>query len=113
MADDIFCKIINKEWKAEIVSEESEWIAIKDIHPQAPVHVLIIPKRHLESLEAAEDRDLLGALMLAVKKVAAAVGLAEGGYRIVINNGKDGGQGVPHLHLHLLGGRALGPKMVK
>lgn len=115
MIDDIFCKIINKELGAEVVMEEEDWLAIKDIRPQAPVHLLIMPKKHVvESLDEIkpEHEKLLGMLVLAVTKVAKAVGLKDG-YRVIINNGKNGGQLVPHLHLHLLGGKVLGPKMVR
>lgn len=112
--EDIFCKIINKELPAEIVMEEEEWLAIKDIHPKAPVHILIMPKKHWGGLGDAQegDADLLGRLLIAVHKVAEKMGLAEKGYRVIINNGVEGGQLVPHLHIHLLGGKILGPKMI-
>jgi histidine triad (HIT) family protein len=115
MTADVFCKIINKEWPAEVVMEEKEWLAIKDIHPQAPVHILIFSKKHLEGLGSvqAEDEQLLGKLLLAVQRVAEQSGLSQRGYRVIINSGADGGQAVPHLHIHLLGGKILGPKMVK
>lgn len=114
MMDDIFCKIIHKEIPADIVMEEEEWIAFKDILPEAPVHILVAPKKHVTSLSEAEaeDKELLGLLMLAVEKVAKKTGLVTG-YRVIINNGKNGGQVVPHLHLHLLGGKPLGSKMVR
>lgn len=114
MMADVFCKIINKELGAEVIMEEEEWIAFKDINPQAPVHVLVAPKKHMVSLTEAraEDKELLGSLMLAVEKVAKKTGLT-GGYRIIINNGKNGGQLIPHLHIHLLGGKELGLKMIE
>lgn len=113
--EDVFCKIINKELGAEMVIEEEEWVAFKDIHPQAPVHILIVPKKHLDCLGRAGegDRELLGTLMLAANKIAEKLGLEKEGYRLIINHGKNGGQLVPHLHLHLLGGKVLGPKMIK
>ncbi|HXK35944.1 MAG: putative HIT family protein [Parcubacteria group bacterium GW2011_GWB1_48_6] len=105
---DIFCRIIKGEIKSEIVAEAEDWLAIKDIQPQAPVHILIIPKQHLELNQVAgEQTELLGKLLLAAKQVAAQLGIAETGYRLVINQGKDGGQLVPHLHIHLLGGKTL------
>ncbi len=114
MISDVFCKIINKELGAEMVMEGEEWIAFKDIHPQAPVHILIIPKRHLDGLHSAkeEDAELLGKLLLAADKVAQKLGVEESGFRLIINHGKHGGQLVPHLHIHLLGGKQLGPKVV-
>ena len=113
MIQDVFCKILNKELDAEIVMEEENWMAIKDINPQAPVHVLIIPKKHYNFLEDVDDSALLGELLKAVDKVAHAVGVVEQGYRVVINQKENGGQLVPHLHIHLLGGKRLGPKIVK
>ena len=115
MIDDIFCKIIQGSLKEEIILEGEEWLAIKDIHPQAPVHVLIIPKKHLVNLSEARDSDsgLPGKLVMAVEQVAKKLGISEDGYRVIINSGRDGGQLVPHLHLHLLGGKVLGPKMIK
>jgi histidine triad (HIT) family protein len=108
MSETIFSKIIRKEIPADIVYEDDLALAFRDLHPQAPVHILIIPKKPIESIaEASEaDADLLGHLLLTVKRVATQEGLDEG-YRIVINTGKDGGQTVFHLHLHLLGKRAM------
>ena len=105
---DIFCQIIKGEIKSEIVAEAEDWLAIKDINPQAPIHVLIIPKQHLELAQSsAAHTEILGKLLLAAKQVAAKLGIAETGYRLVINQGKDGGQLVSHLHVHLLGGKIL------
>ncbi|NJL91821.1 MAG: histidine triad nucleotide-binding protein [Coleofasciculaceae cyanobacterium SM2_1_6] len=106
--DTIFGKIIRREIPADIVYEDNLCLAFRDIAPQAPVHILVIPKNPIPKLEVAESNDhaLLGHLLLTVKKVAAQVGLTNG-YRVVINNGNDGGQTVDHLHLHILGGRQL------
>ncbi len=115
MDKDIFCKIINGEVAGnKIVMEEDSWIAMNDIHPSAPVHVLIIPKRHIDGILATEtsDVELMGTLLLAVKKVAEKMGLKENGFRLVINQGEYGGQVVQHLHIHLLGGKKLGVKIV-
>lgn len=107
MEKDIFCKIIDKEIPADFIMESDNWVAFKDIHPSAPIHVLVVPKKHIVYLEDATDGDkeLLGELLLAVDQVAHKVGLAEGGYRVAINQKEDGGQIVPHLHIHLLGGK--------
>jgi len=108
-SDTIFGKIIRREIPAVIVYEDDLCLAFKDVNPQAPVHVLIIPKQPLPQLAAAtsEDQMLLGHLLLTAKDLAVTLGLDKG-YRLVINNGEDGGQTVYHLHLHLLGDRALG-----
>jgi histidine triad (HIT) family protein len=108
MSETIFSKIIRREIPADIVYEDDLALAFKDITPQAPVHILIIPKKPLPQLAAAESEDhaLMGHLLLTVKHVAKLVGL-ENGYRVVINNGADGGQTVDHLHLHILGGRPM------
>mmetsp|Transcript_31338 Transcript_31338/g.68537 ORF Transcript_31338/g.68537 Transcript_31338/m.68537 type:complete len:150 (+) Transcript_31338:1-450(+) len=107
--DTIFGKIIRKEIPADIVFEDDVCVAFKDINPQAPVHVLVIPKRPMAMMQDAEDADapMLGHLMLAATRVAKLLNL-HNGYRLVINNGKDGAQSVYHLHVHLLGGRQLG-----
>ena len=104
----IFQKIINREIPAEIIFEDDTCISIKDIEPQAPVHALIIPKKLIARVGEADDADeqILGHLLLAAKKIAQEQKL-EQGFRIVINNGSDGGETVPHLHVHLLGGRKL------
>ena len=105
----IFEKIASREIPAEIVYEEEDFLAFRDIHPQAPVHALIIPKRCIPRLaEATEDDSaLLGRMLLASKKIALQLGVLESGYRLVINNGPDAGESVPHLHIHLLGKRPL------
>jgi histidine triad (HIT) family protein len=108
MSETIFSKIIRKEIPADIVYEDDLTIAFRDIAPQAPVHILVIPKKPLPQLAAAESEDhaLMGHLLLTAKRVAQEVGL-DNGYRLVINNGADGGQTVDHLHLHILGGRPM------
>ena len=107
--DTIFSKIIRREIPADIIYEDDLCLAFRDITPQAPVHILVIPKKPIPQLELAESEDhaLLGHLLLTVKRIAVQVGLTNG-YRVVINNGVDGGQTVNHLHLHILGGRQLG-----
>jgi histidine triad (HIT) family protein len=107
--DTIFGKIIRKEIPAQIVYETEEILAFRDINPVAPVHVLVIPKHPIASVAHAseEDSKILGALMLAAAEVAKREGLAEKGYRVVTNVGADGGQTVFHLHLHVIGGRAM------
>ena len=105
--DCIFCKIVKREIRAELICEDDVCVAFDDIHPQAPTHFLIIPRVHLDSLDkAAEDHTaLLGHLLLTGAKIARQKGFAENGYRTVINTNRDGGQTVFHLHVHLLGGR--------
>jgi len=105
----IFAKIIAREIPAKIVWENDDAIAFEDVNPQAPVHVLIVPKKIIPRLAEAKDSDqaVLGRLLLAAAEIAKKLDL-EGGYRVVINNGPDAGESVPHLHVHLLGKRALG-----
>ena len=105
----LFEKIIAREIPADIVAEEENWIAFRDIAPQASVHILIVPKKPIARVAEAttDDQALLGTLLLAATRVARAQNLEESGFRIVINNGKEGGEAVPHLHLHLLGGRQM------
>ena len=107
--DCLFCKIVAGAIPAEIVHRAHDLLAFRDINPQAPVHILVIPTEHVESLAAAGDehRDLIGNIMLAARDIARVEGLSDGGYRTVMNIGVDGGQTVHHLHLHLLGGRQL------
>ncbi len=107
-SETLFSKIIRREISADIVYEDDSVLAFRDIHPQAPVHILVIPKQPIPKLSDAqpEDQALLGHLLLSVKAVAAQAGLDKG-YRVVINSGEDGGQTVYHLHLHILGGRAM------
>jgi len=109
MPDTIFDKIIRREIPADILYEDDQTLAFRDVSPQAPTHVLVIPKKPLVNLLDATEDDtlLLGQLLQAAIHTARTLGLAEDGFRIVINVGKDGGQSVDHLHLHLLGGRHL------
>lgn len=110
MADKtLFEKIRDREIPATIVHEDDHCLAFRDIAPQAPVHILVVPKKPIPRVGLAEpeDQTVLGALLLAAAKVARAEGIAESGYRLVINNGPHGGEAVPHLHVHLLGGRQL------
>jgi histidine triad (HIT) family protein len=109
MGDTIFGKIIRREIPADIVFEDEDVLAFRDLNPQAPVHVLFIPKRAIATLNDAVDADaaLLGKLLLAAAKYAKKEGFAEQGYRTVINTNEDGGQTVFHLHVHLLAGRRM------
>ena len=105
----IFKKIIDKEIPADIVYEDDLCLAFRDIDPQAPVHVLIIPKKEIVSLaEASEDdKDLLGHMLLTASQIARDMGVSDSGYRLVLNTNKEGGQEVEHMHIHLLGGRQM------
>ncbi len=105
----VFKKIIDKEIPADIVYEDDLCLAFKDIDPQAPVHVLIIPKKEIVSLaEASEDnKGLLGHMLLRASQIARDMGVSESGYRLVLNTNKEGGQEVEHMHVHLLGGRQM------
>jgi len=107
--DCTFCKIANKEMPSEIVYEDDEVVAFKDIKPVAPVHLLIITKKHIPSVDHLEsgDKELIGSLFLVAQKIAREQGVAETGYRLVFNVGPDAGQTVDHLHLHLIGGHKL------
>jgi len=105
----IFEKIAAGEIPASFVHEAPDFVAFKDVNPQAPVHVLIIPRKCIAriALAEAEQADLLGRMLLASREIAAKLGVLESGYRLVINNGRDAGESVPHLHIHLLAGRNL------
>ena len=105
----IFEKIIAREIPAKIIWEDDDAIAFHDVNPQAPVHVLIVPKKVISRLAAASEKDdkILGKLMLVAGKLATELGIEKSGYRVVINSGPDAGESVPHLHVHLLGKRAL------
>jgi histidine triad (HIT) family protein len=105
----LFERIISREIPAQIIHEDRECVAIRDINPQAPVHILIIPKKVIPRLgeSAAEHAALLGHLLLTAASLARSEGLQETGYRVVINHGPDAGESVPHLHVHLLGGRRM------
>jgi histidine triad (HIT) family protein len=104
----LFCRIVREEIPAKIVWEDAHSLAFRDLDPKAPTHVLVIPKRHVASLNDASDAQLLGRLLLAAREIAEQEGIADDGYRTVINCGAGAGQTVFHLHVHLLGGRRLG-----
>lgn len=108
-SDCLFCRIIAGEIPSQCVYSDEEVFAFRDINPAAPSHILIIPRKHLDGIQAAqaEDQQLLGRLLLKANAIAAAEGLAEEGFRYVINTGENGGQTVFHLHLHILGGRRM------
>lgn len=108
-SDCLFCSITAGRIPADLVHEDDTLVAFRDIDPQAPVHILVVPREHVASLEDASEEhgELLGRMLLTARDLARAEGLAEGGYRTVLNVGGDGGQTVPHIHLHLVGGRAM------
>lgn len=114
MEDCIFCKIIRREIPSDIVYEDEEIIAFKDINPIAPIHILVVPKKHISSLVELEKEDeiLIGKIYTVINKIAEEQGVKEKGYRVIVNCGKDGGQEVGHLHFHLLAGKKLGEKIV-
>jgi len=105
----LFCRVVSGEVEAEVVARDDDWVAFRDINPQAPTHVLVVPRRHVESVHAFEssDRELAGRLLLACRRVAELEGIEERGYRVVTNTGEDAGQSVPHVHFHVLGGRRM------
>lgn len=107
----VFCKIANKEIKAEILYEDADVVAFKDIHPMAPVHILVIPKKHIEGINDLRDTEkdiiLAGKLIIAAKQLAEKAGIGKKGYKLLFRVGRDGGQEVSHVHLHLLGGARL------
>lgn len=107
--DCLFCRIANGELPTEIVYEDDMLLAFRDINPQAPTHMLVIPKRHIESINHAtlDDAELLGHMIFAAKEVASQEGLHDNGYRLVFNTNHHGGQTVYHIHLHVLGGRQM------
>ena len=109
MSDCLFCKMVAGEIKPDVVYEDEQVLAFRDIGPQAPTHVLVIPKKHISTSNdiQPEDAQLIGALYLAAKQIAAAEGIAEEGYRTVMNCNAGAGQAVFHIHLHLLGGRPM------
>lgn len=109
MAENIFTKIINKQLPATIVYEDDRAVAFRDIRPQAPVHILIVPRKEIARIARAEvaDEALLGHLLLVAAEIARREGIESSGYRLVINNGPHAGEAVPHLHVHLLGGRPM------
>jgi len=109
MTDCIFCKIVNNEVKASIVYRDEQVTAFRDIHPVAPTHILIIPNKHIESVNElqVEDEPLIGHMFLVGRQIAAQESIHQGGYRIIVNTGSHGGQTVFHMHLHLIGGQRM------
>lgn len=114
MVTDVFCKIIKGELSGDIVYRDDQVIVLKDIHPQAPVHLLVMPVAHYEGIQDFTEHDghLLGTMLHVAHRVAREQGLAKG-YRLIINEGEDAGKLVPHMHIHLLGGKRLGLKIVE
>jgi len=110
MADCVFCRIVRGEVPSDRVYEDEQVVAFRDIHPQAPIHLLIVPREHFVNAQALgeEQRALAGHLILVANALARQEGIAESGYRVVLNCNRDGGQSIDHLHLHLLGGRPMG-----
>lgn len=110
MANDcIFCRVVRGEIPAKIVRQDEHTVAFRDINPQAPTHVLVVPREHVSSIEAMDESHeaLIGKLVGAAREIARREGVAESGYRLVINTGADGGQTVDHVHVHVLGGRSM------
>lgn len=109
MSDCLFCKMVSGEIKPDVVYEDAEVLAFRDLHPQAPTHVLVVPKLHISTLNDVrpEQAPLIGKLFLAAQQVAQKEGIAERGYRAVINCNREAGQSVFHVHLHVLGGRGM------
>ncbi len=105
----IFCKIINNEMPSSKVYEDKNYLAFKDINPKAPIHILIIPKQHIEYLSDIDDsnKHIIGDMAIIANKLAKELGIDKSGYRILINNGEDAGQEVFHIHMHLLGGKKM------
>ena len=115
MADCIFCKIIRKEIPAEIVHEDERAVAFRDLHPIAPLHVLVVPREHIPTTNEVNDSNcaLVGHLFDVAGQVASKAGYAESGYRLIINTNRDAGQEVFHVHMHVLGGKRLGPMLAR
>jgi histidine triad (HIT) family protein len=107
VVDCLFCKIAAGELKASIVAQDERFVAFRDVNPQAPTHILVIPRVHVATLDDVRDGDLLGGLLAHARDAARTEGLAERGYRVVINTHAEAGQTVFHLHAHVLGGRAM------
>lgn len=109
MDDCVFCNIVNKSVQSQILFETEDLIVIKDILPKAPVHLLVIPKKHIASISNLEEVDapLVSKMIMTAKKMAEEFGVGESGYKLIFNVGRDGGMVIPHLHLHLLGGKKL------
>jgi histidine triad (HIT) family protein len=107
MTDCLFCRIVKGEIPSKPVQQDDRFYAFRDINPQAPVHVLAIPREHISTLNDARSAELVGGLVLFARDVARSEGLADRGYRVVVNTNQDGGQSVYHLHAHVLGGRGM------
>ncbi len=109
MGNCLFCKMVAGDIKPDVVYEDDSVLAFRDLNPQAPVHILVIPKKHISTINdmSHDDERLIGKLYMAAKKITKQEGISEDGYRAVINCNKDGGQAVYHIHLHLLGGRSM------
>ena len=114
MEDCIFCKIVNGEIPSNKVYEDEDILAFHDINPAAPIHILVIPKKHITKLTdlKEEDEALIGRIFTTINKIAKQEGFEEQGFRVIANCGKDGGQEVMHIHFHILGGKELGPKIM-
>ncbi len=113
MSDCIFCKIVAGEIPADVVWQDGNAMAFRDIRPQAPVHVVIVPRRHCVNFNDLADDPFMASLAVGIREVARDAGVAESGYRVMVNNGPDGHQEVFHLHVHVLGGRPLGPMLLR
>lgn len=110
-SDCIFCKIVSGEIKAQFIYEDENVVVFRDIHPQAPVHLLIVPKEHVDAYKSgysSHEKELLGSLFHAAEKAAEIEGVKSSGYRLIVNTGPDSGQEIEHLHMHLLAGKKLG-----
>lgn len=114
MEDCIFCKIIKGEIPSEKVYEDEEILAFKDIHPAAPIHILVIPKKHIATLMnvTPEDGNIMAKILESIQKIVKQLGIEENGFRLIANCGPDSGQEVMHIHFHLLAGRKMGPKII-
>ena len=113
MENCLFCRIIKKEIPADIVYEDSDIVAFLDLHPVAPVHILVVPKKHISKLTelTVEDEAVIGKVYTVINKLAKEKQIDEKGFRVIVNCGEEGGQVIPHIHFHLLGGKKLGPKL--
>lgn len=114
MSDCIFCKIVNKEIPTELIYEDEEIIAFNDINPQAPIHILVIPKKHISSLVdlKEDDEKIVGKIFGVINKIAKKENIDKNGFRVIMNCGEDAGQEVKHLHFHILAGKKLGTKII-
>ncbi|MEI6079628.1 MAG: histidine triad nucleotide-binding protein [bacterium] len=111
MSDCLFCKIIKKEIPSNMVYEDQNVFAFRDIHPQAKHHILVVPKAHIPNLDDISSNDTYGHVFSAIKKIVKTEGIDKSGYRVIINNGPDAGQTVFHVHFHIIGGERISDKM--